>query len=409
MKKLLILGAGQYQVPIIEQAKAMGLYTIVVSPDGDYPGLKTADKVYYLDVRDERSILEVAKKEEIAGVTTDQTDIAVRTVAFVAAEMNLPGIGYDCARLFTDKYLMRKMTRRLGLPTIEYRMVHDINDARDFFVSLEGNAIIKPVDNQGSRGVFLIHSEEELEADFAEAQQFSASGQVIIERHITGREFEVDSILVDHDEKTLMYADTDLFDIPNVFASRTRLYPSVADTETIHRLLDLNHKIITGFGLKQGLTHSEYIMDEKSGEIYLIEAAARGGGSYISSHIGRLQTGLNTSEFLVDLATGEIDKIPEFETARCHCGYVTFFLPEGVVADTASIEDVARLPYVYKHTLDDIKVGMKTESFSDKSARYVVIAQAQTREMLDKRIDEIRNILQIKVKTDDGIKGPVWK
>ena len=44
MKKLMIIGAGVYQVPIIKKAKDRGLYTIAVSPYGDYPGLKVADK-----------------------------------------------------------------------------------------------------------------------------------------------------------------------------------------------------------------------------------------------------------------------------------------------------------------------------------------------------------------------------
>lgn len=409
MKKIMVLGAGQYQVPIIEQAKKMGLFTIAVSPDGDYPGLKIADKIYNLDVRDEEKILETAEAEGIEGIITDQTDIAVRTVAYVAEKMGLSGIGYECSKLFTDKYLMRKKTRELGLATIEYRMVSTLEEAIDFFCFLQTKAIIKPVDNQGSRGVFLIDSREELRRRFAEAKKFSGTGQVIIERHITGPEYEFDSILVDYREKTLMYADTDLYDIPNVFASRTRLFPSAADKNTIEKLLELNHRIITGFGLKQGLTHSEYIQDESSGEIFLIEAAARGGGSFISSHIAELQSGINTSEFLVRTAMGQISEIPEFETGRCHCGYVTFYLPRGIVTDVSSIETIKALPFVVKHTLDDIYEGMKTESFSDKSARHVVIAFASSREELDERIEEIRDKLTIETITDQGIKGPIWE
>ena len=53
MKKIMILGAGVYQVPIIQKAKEKGLYTIAVSPRGNYPGLKIADKTYDLDVRDQ--------------------------------------------------------------------------------------------------------------------------------------------------------------------------------------------------------------------------------------------------------------------------------------------------------------------------------------------------------------------
>ena len=52
MKKLMILGAGVYQVPLIKRAKEKGLYTIVVSIPGDYPGFKLADKIYYENTTD---------------------------------------------------------------------------------------------------------------------------------------------------------------------------------------------------------------------------------------------------------------------------------------------------------------------------------------------------------------------
>ena len=60
--KIMILGAGIYQVPLIETAKKMGLYTIVVSIPGNYPGFALADKVYYENTVDEDKILEIAKK-----------------------------------------------------------------------------------------------------------------------------------------------------------------------------------------------------------------------------------------------------------------------------------------------------------------------------------------------------------
>ena len=39
MKKIMILGAGIYQVPLIRTARRMGLYTIVLSIPGVYPVL----------------------------------------------------------------------------------------------------------------------------------------------------------------------------------------------------------------------------------------------------------------------------------------------------------------------------------------------------------------------------------
>ena len=66
MKKIMILGAGIYQVPLIKTAKRMGLYTIVVSIPGNYPGFALADKVYYENTVDDEKILEIARAEPVS-------------------------------------------------------------------------------------------------------------------------------------------------------------------------------------------------------------------------------------------------------------------------------------------------------------------------------------------------------
>ena len=68
MKKILILGAGIYQVPLIKTAKRLGLYTIVASIPGKYPGFELADKVYYENTTDVGKILAIARREQIDGI-----------------------------------------------------------------------------------------------------------------------------------------------------------------------------------------------------------------------------------------------------------------------------------------------------------------------------------------------------
>lgn len=67
MKKIMILGAGIYQVPLILKAKEMGLYTLVVSYPGPYPGFALADECLYLDTRDEAGILKAAREKRDPG------------------------------------------------------------------------------------------------------------------------------------------------------------------------------------------------------------------------------------------------------------------------------------------------------------------------------------------------------
>ncbi len=103
MKKIMILGAGIYQVPLIRTARRMGLYTIVVSIPGDYPGFALADKIYELNTRDKEAILAAAEKEQIDGICTSGTDVAVSTIGYICEKMHLSGIPYEAAKILTDK------------------------------------------------------------------------------------------------------------------------------------------------------------------------------------------------------------------------------------------------------------------------------------------------------------------
>lgn len=56
MQTLLIIGAGQLQIPAYFEAKGMGLRTIAIDKDLHAPAMKLADAAYTVDTRDpERS------------------------------------------------------------------------------------------------------------------------------------------------------------------------------------------------------------------------------------------------------------------------------------------------------------------------------------------------------------------
>ncbi len=103
MKKIMILGAGIYQVPLIKTAKRLGITSVVVSIPGNYPGFELADKVYYEDTTDYETILEIAKKEQIDGIVTAGTDVAVITIGKVCDELGLCGLTFDAAKIAQTK------------------------------------------------------------------------------------------------------------------------------------------------------------------------------------------------------------------------------------------------------------------------------------------------------------------
>ena len=288
MKNILIIGAGDFQLPLVQRASRSYnvLLAAPVISDAFVPYISDS---LLIDVRDKDRILEFARERSICGVITDQTDIAVRSVAYVAEKLGLPGIGYETGCLFTDKSLMRERMAQLGIKLLPHRTVSSLEEALAYYDEIGGSIIIKPLDTQGSRGVQICRSADDLKSKYAEAARWSSNHSVLIERFATGREFLVEGLAVDYEFRNLCIGDTLYFDLPDAFAAKSRIFPTVVDDDLRQRVLDLNTKIITGFGLKQGITHSEFIMD--GDDIYLIETAARGGGVFISSDLIHLSCG----------------------------------------------------------------------------------------------------------------------
>lgn len=81
MKKIMIIGAGLNQLPIIQTAKKQGRYVLVVSPQGDYPGIGIADEWLECDIFDIDRIIEYGRERKIDGVLSDQSDMAAPIVA----------------------------------------------------------------------------------------------------------------------------------------------------------------------------------------------------------------------------------------------------------------------------------------------------------------------------------------
>ena len=406
-KNILIIGAGDFQLPLVQRASLSYNVLLAAPVVSDVFKPYIADALL-IDVRDKEGILAYAREKSICGVITDQTDIAVRSVAYVAENLGLPGIGYETGCLFTDKSLMRKRMAELGIKLLPNRTVSSFDEALAYYREIGGNVIIKPLDTQGSRGVQICRSEEELEAKYAEAARWSSNHNVLIERFATGREFLVEGLSLDYEFRNLCIGDTLYFDLPDAFAAKSRIFPTEADDDLRQRVLDLNTRIITGFGLKQGLTHSEYIMD--GDDIYLIETAARGGGVFISSDLIHYSCGLDTEGFLLDIATGQQKGLPPIKPQQCVCGYLAFYIPVGKVVRVSGVREVQELPFVHRNQLDKLHVGIENkEGHTDKTSRLALIISAPDRETFKERAALVRSMLQVETETENGILPLIWE
>lgn len=197
MKKLMILGAGIYQVPLIRKAREMGLYAIVVSIPGNYPGFAEADKIYELDTRDLDGILKAAREEQIDGICTAGTDVAVAAIGYVCDQMGLSGISGEAARTVTDKWRMKQAFAAHGVATARFSQARSLEEAYQAAAKTGYPVCLKAVDKSGSRGIQKAENPEELKAAYGEAVKVTDKDYVLVEEYIQAHEIGVDGFVQD--------------------------------------------------------------------------------------------------------------------------------------------------------------------------------------------------------------------
>lgn len=303
MQRIMIIAGGEWQVPLVEKAKEMGLFVVNSNLYEDSPAFKKSDVSLVADVLDRNTNLYYAKKYNLDAVVTDQSDIAVTTVAYIAEQLGLPGIGSDAASLFTNKYLMRTFCKEHGFPVPDFKLCKKLEDTIAFLDKYQFPVVIKPLSNQSSRGVAKVNSPSEIEGAFCNAKKHSITGEVLIEKFIGGVELSIDGIKLNHGGHYSLAISKKTHYMHNEMVAKSLLFTNHDDDIDLISLKKQHDRLISSMSLPFGLTHAEYKYDD--GRFYLIETAARGGGTNISSHIVPLMSGIDSNQLLIRMSLGD--------------------------------------------------------------------------------------------------------
>lgn len=301
MSKIMVIAGGDWQIELIKKAKSMGHYVICSNLYEDSPAFPYADACEVADVLDKEKNLEIAKKYLPDAIISDQSDIAVPTVAFLNEQLGLKGIGIEKANLFTDKSLQRQFCKEHEITIPDFKLCDRPEDAIPFLQKYR-KIIIKPIDSQSSRGVYTIESEEQLINKYVDTISWSnRRKQFLAEEYIDGDEFTIDGLVINGHHYPLCVSVKEMYpQNPNI--SRTQSYSYLSEKHDYKLLRETNKNLVETIGLSMGLTHSEY--KYKDGRYYLIEAGARGGGSNLSGKIVPFMSSIDNYEYLINEALG---------------------------------------------------------------------------------------------------------
>ena len=341
-KRIIIIGAGLLQVPAIQIAQEMGLYTIVFDYNKDAHGMKIADYPMVVSTRDVdgsvRAARDLSQKMEIHGVITVGTD-ASTTVAAVANALGLPGNRFEDAYAASNKIRMRERFKKNNVPQPNFFPVWNYEEAMEAYKHLDKPVVVKPADNMGARGVMKVSNENDILAAFNRAKSASPSGEVIIEEFMDGPELSIDMLIYNDEIYVTGVADR-IIEFPPFFIETGHIMPSALEKEKLDDAINVMKAGIKALNLKIGAAKGD-IKVTKNGAM-VGEIAARLSGGFMSAYTYPLATGVNLIKNAIEIALGNppSDLKPKWDKVSVEKA----FLPgTGIIESIEGIENAKKI------------------------------------------------------------------
>ncbi len=398
MKKLMILGAGIYQVPLIRRAREMGLYTIVVSCPGDYPGFEVADQVCLLDTRDREGILEAAKREGIDGVCTSGTDVAVAAIGYICKRLGLCGLSFDAACRVTDKWRMKEAFCRGGVSTPRFEKASSLVQVRQAAQRLGYPLVVKAVDSSGSRGVVIVKEESQLEAAFHEAMEVSQKGYALVEEYIQAHEIGVDGFV--KGGRLVFFAPHEkyMFRSGQAAAPAGHRFPYLGSQRLLEEIRRQMQLAVDAVGLDACPVNADVLVDGE--RAWVLEIGGRTGATCIPELIS-IHYGFSFYEKIIENALGNLVDFPESaESVYKPCEGRLLMSPVDGVISRIEEEGLVSLREAGAQIVMDYPVGHKVEAMRNGTSRIGhVIAQTEMEEEFQAIYDQAQSCVWVNGET----------
>ena len=318
MAKILILGAGIFQVPLILQAKEMGCQVLVASIKGNYPGIELADLFIEADTSQTDQIVNIAKQHRIEAIVTTGTDISVPALAAVAEELNLPGPTQKVAQTVSSKTQLRQFQKKHGLNCPGFSICKKADDAVDFFKNNTGKTVFKPDDASGSRGVSIIEPDTNIEKvinAYHNAMQYSMNKVVCAEQFMVGIEVGGDAFL---QNGRFLFLTTTTKHMDGVIV-RGHSLPGDLPKNDIEKIKKELLALTGRLGYSDGPLNFDVFVG--NGQATILEAGLRNGGNGIPEII-KYAYNVDLIKILLSFAFGTIIDDPDINNVVNSSSYI---------------------------------------------------------------------------------------
>ena len=400
-RTVLFVGAGRHQRRAIARARGLGLRVVAVDRNPDGPGLAEADVGEAIDFGDVERVVAFAREHRVDGVLTVQADRAVPVVAAVAEALGLPGIGVDTAHRMTHKIAMRRVLAEAGVPQPEFAAVRSIHEGHAALQTVGVPAVLKPADSGGQRGIFLVRSEDDLDAHLHVALAESPTGEAIVESYHEG--LELNGLALARGGDVLPLTLSDRLRPPGIGfgVGWIHVYPASIFGDVLAEAERVVVHAVKALGLRDGIAFPQLLVGE-DGTVRVVEVAARIPGGQMAD-LALHAIGIDLVDVALRQALG-VEVPDELARPRFRRPLAIRFLtaepgplPTGVVRSWRGLERVLEAPGVVQADIFLAEGETIRPVQRDGDRRGYVIALGETSiEALD-RAEAAARLLEVEV------------
>ena len=396
-KKMLLLGGGHAEIPLIQAAQSLGWYVITTGNAREGLGHPYADKNVFADFSDKDAMLELAKSEGVTAACSGCNDFALLSTVYVCEKLGLPGHDSYATSLeihHKDKY--RALATRLGIPTPRALVVRSVTEFEAAITELAFPIIVKPVDLTGGKGIHRAANIEEARTAYKDACSRTRQDHIVVEEFVQGSNHGFSAMLV-KGKVAFAFADNEQYYINKYMVSGANS-PSTSSDKTLAMLREYSERIARELNLVDGILHIQYI-EQADGTPVIIEICRRPPGDLYIKFV-KYATGIDYPKFIVQAETGEdISGIADVPTQG-------FWLRHCIMADcqagengcSGTVRDVKFAPEIQGNIVEKFLWYKPGEVITDKltyKAGIVFFKFDTLAEMQDKtaRMTELAKIV----------------
>lgn len=306
-KRLLLLGGGHAEIPLILAARDLGYYVITTGNARDGLGHPYANENAFADFSDREAMLCLARELNVDAVCSGCNDFALLSTAYVCEKLGLPGHdSLDVSLQIHHKDKYRALAKRLGIPTPRAVTVYSEEDFKNIFED-EGSqkidfpVIVKPVDLTGGKGVCRADNYGEAVCALRDAFARTRENHVVVEEFVEGSNHGFSAFL-ENQKVVFCFCDNEQYFINKYMVSGANT-PSSSGTKCQMALVDYCERIARELNLVDGILHIQYI-ERANGEPVIIEICRRPPGDLYIKFV-KYAAGVDYPKMLILAETGE--------------------------------------------------------------------------------------------------------